>query len=149
MTTDETHGSIARGLVASLLRSPDYSPGDVVRTLRGVSATQEALLSELAVMDLVQSLPTIGVPVVMVQGRPSPFRNAVGREQRKRERTTSTSPVWLPNETWPDPLPRPCTRLPAVTANGIAIEVTRISCTPGTVMAGAPSGHDGSRIAGR
>src|ERR1035438_6375202 len=36
-----------RGLVASLLRSSDYSLGDVVRTLRGVSATQGALLSDL------------------------------------------------------------------------------------------------------
>jgi pimeloyl-ACP methyl ester carboxylesterase len=69
VTTGETFGSIARGLVASLFRSPDYSLGDVARTLRGVSATQGALLSELAVMDLVQSLPTIGVPVVMAQGR--------------------------------------------------------------------------------
>jgi pimeloyl-ACP methyl ester carboxylesterase len=69
VTTNETYGSIARGLVASLLRSPDYSLGDVVRTLRGVSATQEALLSELAVMDLVHSLPVIDVPVVMAQGR--------------------------------------------------------------------------------
>jgi pimeloyl-ACP methyl ester carboxylesterase len=69
VTTDETYASIARGLVASLLRSPDYSLGDVVRTLRGVPATQGALLAELAVMDLVQSLPTIGVPVVMAQGR--------------------------------------------------------------------------------
>jgi pimeloyl-ACP methyl ester carboxylesterase len=69
VTTHETYGSMARGLVASLLRSPDYSLGDVVRTLRGVSATQEALLSELAVMDLVHSLPVIDVPVVMAQGR--------------------------------------------------------------------------------
>jgi pimeloyl-ACP methyl ester carboxylesterase len=69
VTTDETYGSIARGLVASLLRSPDYSLGDVVRTLQGVTATQKALLSELTVMNLVQSLPTIGVPAVMAQGR--------------------------------------------------------------------------------
>jgi pimeloyl-ACP methyl ester carboxylesterase len=69
VTTDETYGTIARGLVASLLRSPDYSLGDVVRTLRGVTATQKALLSELAVMDLVDSLPAIDVPVVMAQGR--------------------------------------------------------------------------------
>ena len=69
VTVDETYGSIARGLVASLLRSPDYSLGDVVRTLRGVSATQGELLSELAGMDLVHSLPTIAVPVVMAQGR--------------------------------------------------------------------------------
>jgi pimeloyl-ACP methyl ester carboxylesterase len=69
VTTHETYGSIARSLVASLLRSSDYSFGDVVRILRGISATQEALLSELAVMDLVHSLPTIDVPVVMAQGR--------------------------------------------------------------------------------
>jgi pimeloyl-ACP methyl ester carboxylesterase len=69
VTTDETYGSIARGLMASLLRSPDYSLGDVGRTLRGVAATQEALLSELAVMDLARSLPVIDVPVVMAQGR--------------------------------------------------------------------------------
>lgn len=69
VTTNETYGSMARSLVASLLRSPDYSIGDVIRTLRGVSATQEALLSELAVMDLVHSLPVIDLPVVMAQGR--------------------------------------------------------------------------------
>jgi pimeloyl-ACP methyl ester carboxylesterase len=69
VTTNQTYRSMARGLVTSLLRSSDYSIGDVVRTLRGVSATQKALLSELAVMDLVHSLPTIGVPVVMAQGR--------------------------------------------------------------------------------
>ena len=69
VTTGETYGSIARGLVASLLRSPDYSLGDVVRTLRGVSATQGALLSELAFMDLVHSLPVVDAPIVMVQGR--------------------------------------------------------------------------------
>jgi pimeloyl-ACP methyl ester carboxylesterase len=69
VTTHETYGSIARSLVASLLRSPDYSLGDVVRTLRGVSATQGALLSELAAIDLAHSLPVIDVPVVMAQGR--------------------------------------------------------------------------------
>jgi pimeloyl-ACP methyl ester carboxylesterase len=69
VTTHETYGSIARSLMASLLRSPDYSLGDVVRTLRGVSATQGALLSELAAMDLMHSPPVIDVPVVMAQGR--------------------------------------------------------------------------------
>jgi pimeloyl-ACP methyl ester carboxylesterase len=69
VTTNETYGSIARGLAASLFRSSDYSLGDVVRTLRAVSETQGALLSELASMDLVHSLPTIDVPVVMAQGR--------------------------------------------------------------------------------
>jgi pimeloyl-ACP methyl ester carboxylesterase len=69
VSTNETYASIARGLVASLLRSPDYSLGDVVRSLRGVSSTQQALLGELAVLDLVDSLPMIDVPVVMAQGR--------------------------------------------------------------------------------
>jgi len=69
VTTNETYGSIARGLIASLLRSSDYSVGDVIRTVRGITATQTALLPELATLDLVRSLPHIGVPVVMVQGR--------------------------------------------------------------------------------
>ena len=33
------------------------------------SAAQAALLPELAVLDLVRTLPRIGVPIVMVQGR--------------------------------------------------------------------------------
>ncbi len=69
VTSNETYGTLARGLVASLVRSPDYSAGDVVRTVRGISATQAALLSELATMDLARTLPRLDVPVVMVQGR--------------------------------------------------------------------------------
>jgi len=51
------------------VRSPDYSAGDVFRTVRGISATQAALLPELAAMDLARTLPRLEVPVVMVQGR--------------------------------------------------------------------------------
>jgi pimeloyl-ACP methyl ester carboxylesterase len=69
VTTNETYGSIARELVASLVRSPDYSAGDVVRTMRGVGATQAALLSDVAVLDLARTLPRIDVPVVLAQGR--------------------------------------------------------------------------------
>jgi pimeloyl-ACP methyl ester carboxylesterase len=69
VTTKETYGTIVRGLLVSLVRSSDYSLGDIVRTLRGITATQSELLSELATLDLVESLPSIGVPVVMVQGR--------------------------------------------------------------------------------
>jgi pimeloyl-ACP methyl ester carboxylesterase len=69
VTTGETYATLARGLVASLVRSPDYSAGDVIRTVRGISATQAALLPELATMDLAATLPRIDVPVVMVQGR--------------------------------------------------------------------------------
>jgi pimeloyl-ACP methyl ester carboxylesterase len=36
VTTGETYGSLARGLLASLVRSPDYSAGDVFRTVRVV-----------------------------------------------------------------------------------------------------------------
>jgi pimeloyl-ACP methyl ester carboxylesterase len=69
VSTNETYGSLVRGLLASLVRSSDYSAGDVVRTVRGVTATQAALLPELAGMDLVRDLPRIDVPVVMAQGR--------------------------------------------------------------------------------
>jgi len=69
VSRDETYGSMLRALIASLLRSPDYSAGDVVRTVRGMRSTQAALLRELASLDLVESLPSIDVPVVMVQGR--------------------------------------------------------------------------------
>jgi len=69
VTTGETYATLARGLVASLVRSPDYSAGDVIRTVHGISTTQAALLPELASMDLARTLPRLDVPVVMVQGR--------------------------------------------------------------------------------
>jgi pimeloyl-ACP methyl ester carboxylesterase len=69
VTIGETYATLSRGLLASLVRSPDYSAADIVRTIRGTGATQAALLPELASMDLVATLPRIDVPVVMVQGR--------------------------------------------------------------------------------
>jgi pimeloyl-ACP methyl ester carboxylesterase len=69
VSTTETYGSLVRGLLTSLIRSSDYSTADVVRTLRGVTKTQAALLPELAGMDLTRDLPRIDVPVVMAQGR--------------------------------------------------------------------------------
>ena len=69
VTTGETYATLSRGLLASLARSPDYSAADIIRTVRGIGATQAALLAELASMDLAASLPRIDVPVVMVQGR--------------------------------------------------------------------------------
>jgi len=69
VTTGETYATLARGLIASLVRSPDYSAGDVIRTVRGITATQAALLPELATMDLAATVPRLDVPVVMVQGR--------------------------------------------------------------------------------
>ena len=69
VTTGETYGTLARGLLASLVRSPDYPAADVIRTVRGISATQAALLPELATLDLARTVPRLDVPIVMVQGR--------------------------------------------------------------------------------
>jgi pimeloyl-ACP methyl ester carboxylesterase len=65
VTTSETYATLARGLIASLVRSPDYSAADIVRTVRGISATQAALLPELATMNLARTLPRLEVPVVI------------------------------------------------------------------------------------
>jgi pimeloyl-ACP methyl ester carboxylesterase len=69
VASNETYGTLVRGLLASLVRSSDYSIGDIIRTLRGISSTQTAMLSEIATVNLVQSLPHIDTPVVMAQGR--------------------------------------------------------------------------------
>jgi pimeloyl-ACP methyl ester carboxylesterase len=69
VATNETYNSLVRELLVSLLRSPDYSLGDLLRTVRGISATQSALLPEIATLDLVRTLPRIDVPIVMAQGR--------------------------------------------------------------------------------
>jgi pimeloyl-ACP methyl ester carboxylesterase len=69
VATNETYATLVRGLLASLMRSSDYSIGDVIRTVRGISSTQAALLSEIATVDLVHTLPHIDIPVVMAQGR--------------------------------------------------------------------------------
>jgi pimeloyl-ACP methyl ester carboxylesterase len=67
--TGATFAGEIRTLLASLVRSPDYSVADVVRTLRGIAGAQAALLPELATTDLVRTLPRLDVPVVLVQGR--------------------------------------------------------------------------------
>ena len=67
--TNANVSSLLRELVLSLVRSPDYSPADVIRTLRGMSASQAALLPELATTDLVRTMPRLDVPLVMAQGR--------------------------------------------------------------------------------
>ena len=65
----QTYNSMARGLLASLLRSPDYSLADAVRAIRGITATTAALVPELETLDLTDTLPHLNCPVVMVQGR--------------------------------------------------------------------------------
>jgi pimeloyl-ACP methyl ester carboxylesterase len=65
----QTYNSMVRSLLLSLLRSPDYSLADTIRTLRGITAAQAALLPELAALDLTRALTRLNSPVVMVQGR--------------------------------------------------------------------------------
>jgi len=69
VSAQETYATTGRRLVASLLRSPDYSLRDAVRTLRAVVAPQVALLEEIASINLRATVPRIDVPVVLVQGR--------------------------------------------------------------------------------
>jgi pimeloyl-ACP methyl ester carboxylesterase len=79
--TGHTYNSMARGLLASLLRSPDYSLAGVVRALRGITATQAALLPELEALDLTDTLTSLDCPVVMVQGRHDQVAPASAAEQ--------------------------------------------------------------------
>jgi pimeloyl-ACP methyl ester carboxylesterase len=64
-----TYNSMVRSLLLSLLRSPDYSLSDAVRTFQGITAAQAALLPELAALDLTHVLTRLHSPIVMVQGR--------------------------------------------------------------------------------
>jgi pimeloyl-ACP methyl ester carboxylesterase len=69
VTTNGNFNSLTRALLASLVRSPDYPTAAVVRTFRGISASQTALLPQLANTDLVRTMPRLEVPLVMAQGR--------------------------------------------------------------------------------
>jgi pimeloyl-ACP methyl ester carboxylesterase len=69
VTTHENYSNLARQLLTSMVRSPDYSVGDIIRTLRGMGRTQSALLPDLARMDLTRTVPRLDVPILMVQGR--------------------------------------------------------------------------------
>jgi pimeloyl-ACP methyl ester carboxylesterase len=69
VTAGATFGDMTRALVGSLVRSPDYSVADVIRAVRAVTASQAALLPQLASTDLVRSMPRIEVPIVIAQGR--------------------------------------------------------------------------------
>jgi pimeloyl-ACP methyl ester carboxylesterase len=69
VATNANFNSLLRALLLSLVRSPDYSAADVIRTLRGIGASQAALLPQLATTDLVRTMPRLDVPLVMAQGR--------------------------------------------------------------------------------
>jgi pimeloyl-ACP methyl ester carboxylesterase len=98
VATNESYNSLVRALLVSLIRSPDYSAADVVRTVRGIPATQAALLAELASTDLVRTVPRLDVPVVLAQGRLD--RVAPG-EAAQRFHDSVTAPgkqlVWFEN----------------------------------------------------
>jgi pimeloyl-ACP methyl ester carboxylesterase len=69
VTVNATFNGLARMLLGSLLRSPDYSVADGIRALRGITASQAALLPQLAGTDLIRTMPRLDVPIVMAQGR--------------------------------------------------------------------------------
>jgi pimeloyl-ACP methyl ester carboxylesterase len=69
VSTGVSYRGLLRALLVSLIRSPDYSVTGGIRALRGIAASQSALLPELADTDLVGSVPSLDVPVVLVQGR--------------------------------------------------------------------------------
>jgi pimeloyl-ACP methyl ester carboxylesterase len=69
VATNANYNSLLRALLASLVRSPDYSAADVIRTVRGISTSQAALLPPLATTDLVRTMPRLDLPIVMAQGR--------------------------------------------------------------------------------
>jgi pimeloyl-ACP methyl ester carboxylesterase len=69
VATNANFNSLLRALLLSLVRSPDYSATAAIRTLRGISASQAALLPQLATTDLVRTMARLDVPLVMAQGR--------------------------------------------------------------------------------
>jgi proline iminopeptidase len=68
VATNASFNSLLRALLLSLIRSPDYSAADIIRTVRGMSASRTALLPQLASTDLVRTMPRLDVPLVMAQG---------------------------------------------------------------------------------
>jgi len=69
VATNANFNSLLRGLILSLVRSPDYSAAAAIRTLRGMRASQASLLPKLASTDLVRTMPRLDVPLVLAQGR--------------------------------------------------------------------------------
>jgi len=69
VTRGATFTSMMRSLLTSLVRSADYSTFDLIRTLRGITASQAALLRQLADTDLIRDVPRLDIPLVMIQGR--------------------------------------------------------------------------------
>ena len=64
-----TYRSLLVTLVRQLVRSRAYSPLDLLRTFRAIPTTQDALLPDLARIDLFDSVPGLEVPVSVFVGR--------------------------------------------------------------------------------
>jgi len=98
VTLLENFNSGLRALLLSLVRSPDYSAADVIRALRGISASLAALLPRLATTDLVRTMPRLDVPLVMAQGR---LDQVAPGEAAQRFHDSLTAPskqlVWFEN----------------------------------------------------
>jgi pimeloyl-ACP methyl ester carboxylesterase len=69
VTAGKSYFDLLRTLLGSLIRSRDYSIADALRTVRGITASQAALLPQLAATDLVSTMPSLAVPIVLAQGR--------------------------------------------------------------------------------
>ena len=68
VTHEQTYGAVVRSLLASLVRSSDYSVGDVLRTVRGITAPRPPAARDGDAGSR-EHRPRLDVPLVMVQGR--------------------------------------------------------------------------------
>ena len=96
VATNAVFNGLLRALLVSLVCSPDYSAADVIRTVRGISASQVALLPQLALTDLISTTPRLDVPIVIAQGR---LDQVAPGEATQRFRDSLTAPtkqlVWF------------------------------------------------------
>lgn len=65
----ETYMGLTLKTLRQMVTSGDYTPGDIIGTLRGITFTQDALLPDLAGFDLFERAPELDVPVFILQGR--------------------------------------------------------------------------------
>ncbi len=98
VTANGTFNTLLRELLGSLLRSPDYSIADAIRTMRAIGDSQAALLPQLANTDLVRTIPVLDVPIVIAQGR---LDQVAPSEATQRFYDSLTAPskelVWFEN----------------------------------------------------
>lgn len=69
MNRQATYTSLLLKTMRQLARSRDYTPLDIVRTLRGMTFVQDHVFPHLAHLDLFEMLPRLDVPVYLLQGR--------------------------------------------------------------------------------